>query len=255
MKKYFIIISLFFGCTLIGAQTATDFTSSDCNGNSYNLFTDLDAGKIVVIIWTMPCGACVSGALTAYNIVQSYEASYPGKVKMLLVDDFGNTPCSSITSWGNSNGMTRSIKFSDSSIRMSDYGVSGMPKTIAIAPDHTVIFNENDGVDPEALQAAIDAALSITSVKDYPASISQMSVYPNPALNSAVLKLQLIRGSKVEISFYDLQGKLIQNVFSGNCNSGENQVPLDLSKMSNGVYQIKAVTENDQIIIPLLIAQ
>ena len=255
MKRLFLPLILCLGFFASQAQTATDFTATDCSGNSYNLFSDLDAGKIVVITWTMPCGACIAGSLTAYNIAQSYEATHPGKVKMLLVDDFGNTPCSAITSWGNSNGLTRSVKFSDASIRMNDYGVAGMPKTIAIAPDHSVIFNENNGVNPDNLQAAIDAVLSTTSVKDVAATISNMTVFPNPAGNAATLNLQLIKSSKVEISFYDLQGKRIQKAFSGNCNAGENQIPLDLSEINNGLYQLKIIAGNEVGTLQFLVAR
>jgi len=255
MKRVFIHVILCFGFFVSQAQTATDFTATDCSGNSYNLFSELDAGKIVVITWTMPCGACIAGALTAYNIAQSYEASHPGKVKMLLVDDFGNTPCTAINSWGNSNGLTRSVKFSDASIRMNDYGSAGMPKTIAIAPDHSVIFNQNNGVNPDSLQAAIDAVLSTTSLNNVPTLISNMSVFPNPAGNTATLNLHLIRSSKLEVSFYDLQGKWIQKAFVGNCNAGENQVSLDLSRINSGLYQLKVLAENESSTLQLLIAR
>lgn len=255
MKRLVIPVILCLGFFTSQSQTATDFTATDCNGNSYNLFSELDSGKIVVITWTMPCGACVAGSLTAYNITQSYEATYPGKVKMLLVDDFGNTPCSAINSWGNSNGLGRAIRFSDSSIRMNDYGTAGMPKTVAIAPDRSVIFNENNGVNPDSLQASIDAVLSTTSIKNVATLISNMSVFPNPAGNIATLDLQLLNASKVEIIFYDLQGKRIQKAFDGNCHAGENRIPLDLSQINNGIYQVEVFTGSEKSTLQLLIAR
>jgi len=214
-----------------------------------------DAGRIVVITWIMPCGACVSGALTAYNIAQSYEENYPGKVKMLLVDDFGNTPCSAINSWGNSNGLTRATRFSDASIRMNDYGISGMPKTVAIAPDHSVIFNENNGVNPDSLQAAIDAVLTTTAIKNLPDIISTATVYPNPAIQKATIKLDLIKSTEIEISIYDLNGQELHIAFRGNCSSGENLLPIDLSKLNNGLYQIRIGDGENFKSLPLLISR
>lgn len=255
MKRFILLFILCSWFLVSQAQTATDFTATDCNGNSYNLFSDLDAGKIVVITWTMPCGACVSGALTAYNIAQSYEANYPGKVKMLLVDDFGNTPCSAINTWGNSNGLTRAIRFSDASIRMNDYGIAGMPKTVAIAPDHSVIFNENHGVNPDSLQAAIDAVLTTTAIKNLHDIISTATVYPNPAVQKATVKLYLVKSTEIEISIYDLNGKELQIAFRGNCSSGENLLPIDLSKLSNGLYQVRIGNGESLKSLPLLISR
>ena len=255
MKKYLILISFCIYSLVSIAQTATDFTVTDCSGNSYNLFSDLDDGKIVVITWTMPCGACVAGALTAYNIAQSYEANYPGKVKMLLVDDFGNTPCSAINAWGTSNGITRAVKFSDASIRMNDYGIAGMPKTVAIAPDRSVIFNENNGVNPDSLQAAIDEVLTTTAIKNAPDLISNATVYPNPAVLEAIVKLDLIRSTGIKVGIYDLNGKELYIAFRGNCPSGENLLPIDLSKLSNGLYQIRIDDGVNFKNLPLLISR
>ncbi len=255
MKRLLLSFILCLGCIVIKAQTATDFTAPDCAGNSYNLFSDLDAGKIVVITWTMPCGACVGGALTAYNIVQSYEATYPGKVKMLLADDFGNTACSAINSWASSNGITRAIKFSDASIRMSDYGITGMPKTIAIAPDHTVFFNQNNGVNPDTLQAAIDGILSTTATKEIPDIISNASVYPNPANQSAVVTLGLIKSEDVAIDVYDLNGKELFSVYHGQCITGKNEIPFNTSQLSTGLYQIRIAGNNKMMSLQLLISR
>ncbi|HJW29505.1 MAG TPA: hypothetical protein VJ508_09690, partial [Saprospiraceae bacterium] len=182
MKKFSLLFCISFGFLLSKAQVATDFTATDCNGNSHTLFDELNAGKVIVITWVMPCGECVAGALTAYNITQSFEADFPGRVKMYISDDYANTPCSSLNAWCTTYGLARAIKFSDSAIRMSDYGFSGMPKTVAIAPDRTVIFNENYTVDADSLQSVIETALTTTSVKSLPAFISTPSVYPNPAI-------------------------------------------------------------------------
>lgn len=255
MKTYILFLSFSFSSLFIVAQTATDFTATDCNGNSYNLFSELDAGRIVIMTWTMPCGACVSGALTAYNIAQSYEATHPGKVKMLLVDDFGNTPCSAINSWGISNGLTRAVRFSDVSIRMNDYGIAGMPKTVAIAPDRSVIFNQNNGVNPDSLQAAIDAALSITAIKDIHGIVATASIYPNPATQTAIVTLDLIKNADISIDVYDLEGKELMRAYRGNCVAGKNEISLNVAQLSTGLYQIRVADDNGMMSLLLLISR
>lgn len=238
------------------SQTATDFTALDCAGNTFNLFDELDEGKIIVITWTMPCGACVSGSLTAYNVAQSFETEFPGKVKMLLVDDFANTPCSAINAWGNSNGITRAIKFSDAAIAMSDYGIAGMPKTIAIAPDRNVIFNENNSVDGDSLHAAIDAVLQATTAIDpLPSTISKAVVSPNPASGAATVKFELTQMSKVRVSLYNLNGIEVQEIYHQDCAMGEHIVPFRLSTLSNGFYHVRLEAGSHSTTIPLLLSR
>src|SRR6185436_4860235 len=114
----------------------------------HDLFAELDAGKVIVICWVMPCPACVNPALTTHNIVQTYQSTNPYKVIMYLVDDFANTTCTSLETWQNNTGVPDATPFSNSAINMNDYGGPGMPKIVVIGgPNHTVFYNTDYTVD------------------------------------------------------------------------------------------------------------
>ena len=83
--KYLLIFILFSVVSV--AQTATDFTTDDCNGVSHNLFDSLDVGNVIVVAWVMPCGGCITYAQYAYNAVQNWAVTHPGQVDFYLVDD------------------------------------------------------------------------------------------------------------------------------------------------------------------------
>src|ERR1043165_5686641 len=106
MKHFlFTALLLLFGLSLAVAQTtATNFTATDCNATSHTLFTELDAGKIVVLVWVMPCAACISDAKAAFDAVGSFASSNPGKVVFYLSDDIGDAGCSTLNSWASTNG-------------------------------------------------------------------------------------------------------------------------------------------------------
>src|ERR1043166_358895 len=113
MKKIFTL--LFSGASLLSmAQTATNFTANDCASTNHMLFTELDAGKVIVICWVMPCGNCITSASTDETTVQSFASSNPGRVKFYIVDDSGNSSCSTLTSWESTNGITADATFSNS---------------------------------------------------------------------------------------------------------------------------------------------
>lgn len=107
MKKSIVTLALLVsGSLATSAQTtATDFTATDCSGNVHTLFSDLNSGKIVVMVWVMPCGSCISDAKAAYDAVQTFATSHPGKVLYYLADDFGDSNCATLTSWANSYGI------------------------------------------------------------------------------------------------------------------------------------------------------
>ncbi len=141
------------------ASVATDFTATDCDGDTNHLFSELDAGKIVVIAWIMPCNTCINDPLNAYNLVQGYAETHPGRVTFYLADDYANSPCAAITGFGNAYGMTDCDKFASPEVSMDGYGAAGMPKLVVLGgSNHFVYYNENQSSD--GVEAAINKALA-----------------------------------------------------------------------------------------------
>ena len=242
MKKNLLTLILVAVVSVSMAQTATDFTANDCNGTSHNLFTELNAGKVIVLCWVMPCGACTGPALTSYNVVQSYQSGNPNKVYLYLVDDYANTICTGLNSWATGIGVaqqTWSLRFSNAAIDMTDYGSTGMPKIVVIGPNHTVFYNVNNTVNSTNLQNAINAALSTTGIIENNNAASFLNVLPNPAGSTAEIKFSLIKAADVTLELFNLEGKMVQQIFSGKLNAGENKIPVNLEKLSGGMYLVK----------------
>lgn len=236
----FILIPIFISVGL-RAQTVPNFSVNDCFGINYNLFNSLDEGKIVVIGWTMPCGTCVLPLKTTYNVVQSFQASHPGKVIMLLADDYANTDCASINLWANSNGMTQTLRFSNAAIKMMDYGSNGMPKVVVIAgPNRKVFYNANDEVNHILLQQAIVDALSLVmSTKENTDGNIIMKIYGNPVSNSAWVSFSLDHASQVETQIINEAGQELSSVFHGHYIAGTHQIKLPVDGLKNGLYFLK----------------
>ena len=186
MKKHFLTMVLSVATVLASAQTATNFNCNDCSNVPHELFAELDAGKVIVLVWVMPCGACTGPSLTTYNVVESYQSSNPDKVRMYLCDDFANTSCTSLNSWKNSTGLTNAVTFSDAAINMGDYGSAGMPKIVVLGGGgHTVFYNVNNTVNITDLQDGIDAALLATGIQEQSELASSLNVYPDPIVDNA----------------------------------------------------------------------
>ena len=66
------------------------------------------------------------------------------------------------------------------------------------------------------------------------------NVYPNPSEDNTIISFTLIESQETDITVYDVVGKEVATVFSGNLNKGEHQYSIaDKTKLSAGVYFIK----------------
>lgn len=232
MKKFIFTIAAV--CSLIAsqAQTAPDFTATDCNGTSHNLYTELAAGKVVVLTWVMPCGSCVAGGNAAENAVESFATSHPGKVEFWMIDDFGDTPCGSLSSWANTNGITKPVFFGNSgnAIDENDFGGSGMPHVVVISPNKNIAYNKMNGAtnDQPGITAAITQGLTL-SVPQIKAE--DIDISPNPATN--VVRISYTKAIK-EVKIIAANGQVvIEQSFSNKHNPS-----IDINSLASGVYNL-----------------
>ncbi len=221
------------------SQTAVNFNVNDCSGLNHDLFSELNSGKVIVLCWIMPCTSCIGPAISAYNTSQNYSTSNPGQVLYYLCDDVGNTSCSTINSWANTNGITNSTRFSNSAINEADYGGSGMPHVVVLGgTNHMVYFDQKNAVNTANLTAAIDNALAAVGVLENKKSELSLAVYPNPTQTSSILSLKLPKESKIKIEIQNLSGQKISDVFIGNLSAGENTIKVNTSELAAGNYFI-----------------
>lgn len=257
MKR--LIFTSFFALlfSISFAQTAVNFNCNDCSGANHDLFTELDEGKVIVICWVMPCGSCVGPSLTTSNVVRSFATTHPDKVKMYLVDDYANTNCNSINSWANSNGILPAAMFSNSAIKMEDYGSAGMPKIVVVGDvNHAVFYNANNSVNASALQTAINTALdaTITGVPEDVGKSSSIEIFPNPSNTSSTIVFSLEKSSDVKVTIHDQLGHEISETSFAGLPQGENTIEISTADMSNGVYFIRLTEATRSRMIKIAVA-
>ncbi len=255
MRKIgFLLFALIFAGSALAQTTATNFNVNDCTGTSHNLFSDLDAGKVIVLVWVMPCGACVGPSLAANSVIQKFAASFPGRISLYLVDDLANTNCTTLSLWAKSNEIPITAAFSDATIKMTDYGTVGMPKIVALAgTGHEIIFNQNSGVDVTLLTGAISKRL-ISGISEIPATGFNMSLYPNP-LTSNTLKLKYISDSSedVNIDIFNALGSNVKKMALSKVSNGNNEIEIDLGFLSSGVYFFRLTGGRKSGILKLIV--
>ena len=249
MKKSICLsIALMFVLTISKAQTAFDFTATDCASVSHTLFTDLDAGKTVVMVWVMPCGACIGSAVAASNTIATMGNP---NVVFYLFDDAGGS-CSGLSNWSSTNSITASATFDNAGNvnPQANYGSGGMPKTVVVGGGntHTIYFAENGTVTTTQLQDAINNSLSaIAGVSDFKNVTAEISLYPNPATSATELVYTLSKASNVSIEVFNTLGQKIISSPSENLIAGKQTFEINTSVLHEGIYFVQLNVDGESI--------
>ena len=226
-----ILLSLLCAAS-IAAQaqtTALDFSADDCNGNPHTLFTELEAGDVVIIeLVMMGCQPCVTAAqsLTA-NVLPN--VSEPSRVKLYSIGFTNSINCTQMNSWKNTNSFTHTV-FAGMSAQTTHYGGMGMP-TIAVVGGngHTVYYTAlgHDNGDNPAIIAAIEEALA-GEVGVEETARTTVTIHPNPV--EEVLNFD--RAAWTQARVLDVQGREVMNVklLTGR---------LDVTALLPGVYVLQ----------------
>jgi hypothetical protein len=84
----------------------------------------------------------------------------------------------------------------------------------------------------------------ITDVKDISVIPIKFEVYPNPMNNNGRIKYILDETGFVSIDMYDITGKLVKNVFSGQADQGLNIAYFNSNDMPEGLYFCRLASEH-----------
>jgi hypothetical protein len=235
--RFIINILTFFSIVSLSAQTATNFNCKDCSGIEYELYSELDAGKVIVLCWVMPCSPCVGPSLTTYNVVQSYQSQYPDKVKMFLCDDYANTNCTALGNWASANNLHNTIRFSDARISMAHYGSDGMPKIVVIAGhERKVFYNANNSVNITELQNGIQSAISASMTGIDSRKETTMKIFPNPASETVYLQTDYPFQSNHKVLIFNLTGSKIHEIVP--VQADNDGLTISIAGLESGVYFI-----------------
>lgn len=77
---------------------------------------------------------------------------------------------------------------------------------------------------------------------DFSSAVNSL-VFPNPARNQATISVNLVNSSKIAIELTNAMGQIIRTV-SANGNNGRNEIKLDVSGISSGIYFVNVKIGN-----------
>ncbi|MFA6922631.1 MAG: T9SS type A sorting domain-containing protein [Bacteroidales bacterium] len=242
---YFIILSIsLLGNLVSKAQTtAIDFTLTDCNAVSRNLFSYLDQKDVIILVYEHQCSYCITGSKNIKTIIDGFYSGN-SRIKIFYLDNGGNN-CTSTSNWIINNNLLPGITFQYSNDFSSPYGI-GMPiVVIACGASHKIYYKTKNTIpsipDTNSIHNAIYNALleNPTVISEAKTIVDGISLYPN-IIDSKVLKITF--SNKINKTFkyeiIDITGKRIySNLFV--IDAGYNQKEIPIYSLNKGIYFLR----------------
>ena len=113
------------------------------------------------------------------------------------------------------------------------------------ASDSTIIDTEFDAYDIDRLNLIENPILSNPYEKTL--QENSLKIVPNPVVNDMMIRFASSEWLRGGIQIHDLQGRIVEELIV-DFSSGTNQIPLNLSHLSKGLYVLKVIGDRNQII-------
>ncbi len=225
-----------------GQTTAMDFTQNDCGGGSHQLFTEHDAGKVIILEFVMlNCAPCIVGTNALQGITAEYEISHPGRVKIYSYGFLNSYTCDQMLAWKNDNSYSHPV-FNNGEEQVAYYGGMGMPTIVVTGTNEHNVFFKSIGYTPavdDKIREAIDSALLYdpTGVSEIPSS--EFKIYPTLVKDQLHIETSgELKGASVVL--YDAFGRQALSFVIPE--SGRITIPV--SGLASGIYFARIKQQN-----------
>ena len=237
--KILILLLLFiYNLSISNAQIiAPNFTLTDTHGNSFNLYQELDAGKIIVLdFFTISCGSCANVVPVIEQVWQNAGADCTN-LWVWGIESFNGTT-SAIDSFIHINGGTYpGFSTSGNETLLSLYEVTYTPRYFVINHDHKMKI-----VTVENVQETVNSYLStIPAIGGNFGTSKIISIIPG---NPITINYFTKNSCNATFEIYDLLGNLKYR-YSVIATRGGHGISIGSQQLSPGYYFIRMLENNN----------
>ena len=221
VKKISLLTLIAIACLQsLTAQTITQISGPDCNGQSHDLFQELDAGKVVILHFFMPnCGSCIPPAKAIQKMANGLLSKYPGQIKGYAMPFNNSTTCTYASSWVASNGLSFYTPYDSGAAQLAKYGGFGMPTIVVLggkASNRRVLFFTASFATNDTLKMR-DSIVALLKTADNKTASAQnrLKIYPNPTSDKLTIELGEKSNPTQFIEVRNLMGTIVKKLEMG----------------------------------------
>lgn len=176
-----VLFFLIFSSVSFAQLTAPDFTLTDIDGNTRNLYSETAQGKTVVLeFFSVFCGTCITNTPVVENIWTTY--GYSGDSMWVWAIEYQGVVDSVVNSFRQTYGVTFPMfGTSNDDVVVYLYDILYVPQYMVVCPDNSMkpysISNLEEGVQACMTTTEISAQSNSSEMKVY--SRDQRIVFEN----------------------------------------------------------------------------
>lgn len=257
MKKFYSLFAsalLFAGAASaqIGA-TAPDFTVTDIEGNEHNLYTYLDAGKVVILdcsaTWCPPCWTFHQNHYLK-SLDDQFGPKGTDQVVVLFYEADASTNSDDLNGTGsNTQGdWVTGVEYPiidpvSPSLSGSVYWPLGYPTVNVISPNDKKIKADLFNNQVSSVEASLTSMIETVSahfaagVGVEEQTLSEIALYPNPTADMVNLNFTAAQQGTLTIEVTNVLGQIVHTE-TRTAENGSNSVAVNLSSLNNGYYTL-----------------
>jgi hypothetical protein len=133
--------------------------------------------------------------------------------------------------------------------------VNGFPTALENTPDYRLTAASTASTGASFTSTIfVGGFVGIKNTTNF--SDKTVSLYPNPVSDKALLVIDALNTSLINVDIYDITGKLISSpVVNQNLLTGENTYSINTSTLNNGVYFVTISSTNGKETVKLVVSK
>lgn len=230
-------------------ETVADFTVTDTDGVTHNLYEYTSAGKYVILdFFFVACVPCQQ-TTPIFNELHDKYGCNAGDLICISMNSGSDTDAQVVAfeeEFGGSFNHAAAVSAEGGAGAVtSNFGIAAYPTFTLIGPDNGML--ETD-IWPIANLATFEATFPNGSgievmacsvgVDEVKTGMTWNGVYPNPTQGITTMSYTLKQAATVRIALYNLIGEKIAIISNNTQVAGEHNVNFDFSAYPSGIYML-----------------
>lgn len=253
-KKLLTLFFIALSASTAFSQTPPDFTVTDTDGNTLNLYNTLNSGKTIMLdFFFVDCPVCLSN-VDNIEFVYDQFGSGQGQFDIWGINDRDND--AEITAYKAQNGVSFPCASSVEGNALSAlnqyaslYNFTGFPTYSIICPDKSMTWDVWPiSTNAPQIAAALTADCGLqpfqTAIGENEKS-PEVNLFPNPAAEYTRINYVLENGGDVKFEVYNVLGSRIKTVAPGKLNAGTKTTSLNVADLTAGNYIVRMLVDNE----------